>query len=165
MTIKRCASLFVGGLLIVILIFMMFGLVLLGPQSCEWILPKESFEDKDVDFLISKLQSWRVRERDRAMWHFIDKTQERDKIIAALTDTLLNDSHEEVRVIAAGTLSVLTPPAIEAVPALREALNLPRKDRGKPIPWYMVLDVSPLPVAAEEALEKIGTPEALKAIE
>ena len=148
-----CASLVVGP----ILFLMIFGMILLHPQTCaEWVLPRESFEEKDADFLISKLKSWRINLRDRAVWYLADKTDDRDreKIIAALTHTLLNDSHEEVRVSAAHVLARLTPPATEAVPALEEALNLPENNRGKPPFW--LYDGLRLPQAAEEALDSIS---------
>ena len=148
-----CASLVVGP----ILLLMIFGMILLHPQTCaEWVLPRESFEDKDADFLISKLKSWRLHLRDRAVWYLADKTDERDreKIIAALTDTLLNDSHEEVRVSAAHVLARLTPPATEAVPALEESLNLQENNRAKPPFW--LYDGLRLPQAAEGALDSIN---------
>lgn len=157
-----CASLVVSP----ILLLMIFGMILLHPQTCaEWVLPRESFEDKDADFLISKLKSWRFNLRDRAIWYLADKTDERDreKIIAALAHTLLNDSHEEVRVSAAHVLARLTPPATEAVPALEEALNLPENNRGKPPFW--LYDGLRLPQAAEDALKSIsGAQKALEAI-
>ena len=140
-------------------------LILMGPESCEWMLSDESFEDKDADFLISKLKSWRINLRVRAAWNLKDKTDERDreKIIAALTHTLLNDSHEEVRSETAEVLTRLTPPAIEAVPALEKALNLPKKDRGKRPSW--AYDGLRLPQAAEEALDSIiGAQKMLDAI-
>lgn len=161
MTRRGCASLLVGSLLFL----MIASLILMGPQSCEWMLPDESFKDKDVDFLISKLKSWRVRNRDRAIWNLKDKTQERDKVIAVLMDTLLNDTHEEIRVSAAQVLARITPPATEAVPALRKASLLPEKDRGKPIHWSDQLDIPQLPGAAENALNSIiGAQKALESI-
>ena len=157
-----CASL-VGGS---ILLFLIAGLILIGPRSCaKWVLPDESFENKDADFLISQLKSWRVHYRSSAVWYLADKTDERDreKIIAALTHTLLNDSHEEVRVSAAQVLARFTPPATEAVPALKEALNLPGNDRGKPPSWGY--DGLRLPQAAEGALDSIiGAQQLLDAI-
>ena len=143
---------------------MIFSLILFGPQSCaECVLPEESFEDKDVDFLISKLDHWRVRYRDRAVWNLKYRTGDREKIIAELTHALLNDTHEEIRVSAAQVLARQTPPAAEAVPALIEALNVPENDRGKPLPLFS--DVLPLPMAAASALRSIGTPEGLAAID
>ena len=160
MTFRGCASLFVASCLL----FLIFGLILIGPQSCaELLLPDESFEDKDVDFLISQLKNWRVHYRKSAAWKLKDKHQERDKIVAALTHTLLNDSHESVRASAAYALAEMTPPAAEAVPALREALNLPKADRGHPT--NPLMEEEPLHWVAKRALKSIGTPEALEAID
>lgn len=94
MTLRGCASLLGASMLL----FLIAGLILIGPQSCaDWLLPDQSFDDKDVDFAISKLKSWRVSTRDRAVRELKDRTGDRDKIIAALTDTLLTDSHVTVR--------------------------------------------------------------------
>ena len=160
MKFRGCASLFCGSLLL----FMIAGLILIGPRSCaDWLLPRESFEDKDVDLVISKLKSWRVSTRDHAVLQLKDRTGDRDKVVAALTDTLLNDSYESVRASAAYALGRLDPPAAEAVPALREALNLPKADRGHPVSVMMYEE--PLHWEAKSALKSIGTPEALEAID
>ena len=156
---RGCACLVGASLLLVILWFFLP----LGWQGCEWALPDESFEDKSVDFLIAKLDHWRVRYRVRALRYLSYKTDERDRIIAAVTDTLLNDTHEEVRASAARVLAWLTPPATEAVPSLIEALNLSDNDRGKPLPWFA--DILPLPMAVKGTLKAMGTPEALEAID
>lgn len=163
MTRRGCASLFGGSILLLIIPFLM----LFGPQSCvELLLPDESFEDGDVDFFLSKLKSWRLRTRNRAVWKLKYKTDERnrEKIIAALTHVLLNDSHEEIRVSAAQVLARQKPAAAEAVPALIKALNLPKRERGK-LTHYYLMDTIPLPEAAADALKSIGTPEALAALD
>ena len=133
-----CASLFICSLL----------------MGC---YPRPDWSDKDVDFLISKLESWNYGARSRAVWYLTKKTEERDKVITALT-------HVEVRSETARALGYMEPPAAEAVPALIEAVNLPENDRGKPMSG-LNSDLLPLPMAAEEALKSIGTPEALEAIE
>ena len=138
-----------------------FCLLLIGCDRCA---TEESWEDKDVDFLIAKLDSRRQWDRIRAVWQLQYKTEPRDKIIAALTHTLLNDTHEENRSDAAHVLSVMTPPAVEAVPELIEALLLPPEDRGKPH-TPLLQDVPSLEMQVEWTLEKLGTPEALAAID
>ena len=121
------------------------------------------WSDKDVDFLISKLKSRDAVNRGRAVSYLEDTTEERHKVVAALTHTLLNDKKEDVRGQAAQALGRMKPPAAEAVPALIAALNLPPKDRGKPISQYSSMP-HPLPPEAKDALESIGTPEALEAV-
>lgn len=139
-------------------------------MGCHGCFPEDSWEDKDVGFLIDKLKSWHPDTRSDAVYYLKRKTQERktqerDKVIAALTHTLLNDTHEKVRSQAAQALANMTPPAAEAVPALREALHLPEKDRGKPfiVPSSFY---GPLPQEVEWALESItGAQKAIEAIE
>lgn len=121
------------------------------------------WSDKDVDFLISKLKSRDAFNRGLAVSYLEDTTEERHKVVAALTHTLLNDKKEDVRGQAARALGRMKPPAAEAVPALIAALNLPPKDRGKPISRYSSMPHL-LPPAAKDALESIGTPEALEAV-
>lgn len=134
-------------------------------MGCERFFPEESWKGKGFDFLISKLKDRNIRARGRAIWYLQYYPRERDRVINELTHTLLNDKREEVRSEAARVLGLMTPPAAEAVPALIEALNLPKKDRGQPQGLIMQLDVPPLLMAVGDALESIGTPDALKAIE
>lgn len=144
-----CAPLFVWSLL-------------LGCDACH---PEYTWDDKDVDFLISRLEnSWRVNARALAAWHLKDKIHQRDKVIAALTRALRTDTHEQVRSFAAQALGKMNPPAAETVPQLVEALYLPKKDRGRPLSGLMP-ETPPLFNAAQKALESISTPEALKALE
>lgn len=136
-------------------------LLLIG---CDRRATEESWDDKDVDFLIAKLDSRRQRDRIRAVWKLRYKTEPRDKIITALTHTLLNDTHEENRSHAAHVLGLMNPPAVEAVPALIEALFLLPEDRGKPH-TPLLQDVCPLEMQVQSTLETLGTPEALAAID
>ena len=131
--------------------------------GCGGCIPEEPWDDKDVDSLIAKLESWRQRNRIRAVWTLKNKTEQRDKVIAALTHTLLNDTHERVRSETAHALNLMTPPAVEAVPALIEALHLPPEDRGKPHSSYLT-DVPQLLEQVQWTLELIGTPEALQGL-
>ena len=87
--------------------------------------------DKDADFLIAKLKSNRSSDRLKATRWLAKKTQERDKVIPALTQVLLNDEFEANRVAAAQSLGKLEPPAAAAIPALIDALQ--REDRGRPV--------------------------------
>jgi hypothetical protein len=97
-------------------VFLFVCSLLMGCDPPDW-------SDKDVDFLISKLKSRDAFNRGLAVSYLEDTTEERDKVIAALTHTLLNDKKEQVRGQAAQALGRMKPPAAEAVPALIEALK------------------------------------------
>ena len=88
------------------------------------------------------------------------KIEERDKVIPVLTQALLNDENQGVRVTAAHMLGAMKPPAISAIPAMMEALQ--REDTGH-VKWSQQLDVLDLHPEVVKALGDMGT-EAIPAL-
>ena len=97
--------------------FFISSLTVMGCFSPDW-------SDKNADFLITQLKSNRDHDlRRKAIYLLARKTQERDKIIPALTHVLLNDEFEHIRIHALDALGSIEPPAVSAIPALIEALR------------------------------------------
>ena len=106
-----------------VIIFLISCLILSG---CE---DRSDWADKDVNFLITQLKSNRSEDkRGWAAYWLGKKIEDRDKVIPALTDALLNDRRRRVRVAAVHALGNIKPPAISAIPAMMEALQ--RLDTG-----------------------------------
>ena len=102
--------------------FFISSLTVMGCFSPDW-------SDKNADFLITQLKTNRDHDlRRKAIYLLPSKTQERDKVIPALTHVLLNDEFEHIRFDALDTLGSIEPPAVSAIPALIEALR--REDMG-----------------------------------
>ena len=135
-----------------VIIFLISCLILSG---CE---RRPDWSDKDVDFLITQLQSNRfyAKRRWAAYWlgKKIKKIEARDKAIPALTEALLNDKNREVRVTAAHVLGNMKPPAVSAIPAMMEALQ--REDTGR-VTMTQSLDVGDLHREVVSALGDMGT--------
>ena len=137
-----------------VIIFLISCLILSG---CE---DRSNWADKDVNFLITQLESNRSEDkRGWAAYWLGKKIEDRDKVIPALTDALLNDRRRRVRVAATHALGNMKPPAISAIPAMMEALQ--RLDTGSIEPpaseeWDLHTEVV-------EALGDMGT-EAIPAL-
>ena len=137
------------------IIFLISCLILSG---CEG---RPDWSDKDENFLITQLKSNRFYAKRRwAAYWLGKKIEERDKVIPALTQALLNDENREVRVTAAHVLGGMKPPAISAIPAMIEALQ--REDTGQ-IKWIQSFDVQDLHREVVRALGDMGT-EAIPAL-
>lgn len=108
---------------IYMIIFLISCFILSG---CE---KRSDWADKDVNFLITQLKSNRSDgKRGWAAYWLRKKTGQRDKMIPALTQALLNDENRRVRVRAVWALGDMKPPAVSAIPAMMEALQ--REDTG-----------------------------------
>lgn len=106
-----------------VIIFLISCFILSG---CE---KRSDWADKDVNFLITQLKSNRSDgKRGWAAYWLRKKTGQRDKVIPALTQALLNDENRRVRVRAVWALGDMKPPAVSAIPAMMEALR--REDTG-----------------------------------
>ena len=138
-----------------LLVFLFGCLIMMGCTGYQ------DWADKDTDFLISKLKSNRSSDRLRATRWLAKKTQERDKVIPALTHALLNDKFEVNRVAAAQSLGKMEPPAVSAIPALVEALQ--KEDRGQPLDPLSSLTNWNLHAVVIEVLGEIG-PAAAEAV-
>jgi len=81
------------------IIFLISCLILSG---CE---DRSDWADKDVNFLITQLKSNRSDgKRNWAVYWLGKKIEDRDTVIPALTQALLNDENQGVRVTAAHVL-------------------------------------------------------------
>ena len=141
--------------LIPVIIFLISCLILSG---CEG---RPDWSDKDENFLITQLKSNRFYAKRRwAAYWLGKKIEDRDKVIPALTQALLNDENREVRVTAAHVLGGMKPPAISAIPAMIEALQ--REDTGQ-IKWIQSFDIQDLHREVVRALGDMGT-EAIPAL-
>ncbi len=110
-----------------VIIFLISCLILSGCEN------RSDWSDKDVKFLITQLKSNRsYGKRSWAAYWLGKKIEERDKVIPALTQVLLNDENRGVRVTAVWALGAMKPPAISAIPAMMEALQ--REDTGRVTP-------------------------------
>ena len=110
--------------------FMVFLILCSILMGCDFRI---DWSDKDTDFLINQLRTGRSTKKRRwaAFW-LTKKNRERDRAIPALTQALLSDEINNVRMAAVNALGSMKPPAISAIPALLEALQ--REDTGR-IDW------------------------------
>ena len=140
---------------IYMIIFLISCFILSG---CE---KRSDWADKDVNFLITQLKSNRsYGKRSWAAYWLGKKIEERDKVISVLTQALLNDENQGVRVTVAHVLGGMKPPAFSAIPAMMEALQ--REDTGQ-VKWSQQLDVPDLHPEVVKALGDMGT-EAIPAL-
>ena len=140
-----------------VIIFLISCLILCG---CE---KRSDWADKDVDFLITQLKSNRSDgKRSWAAYWLGKKIEDRDKVIPALTEALLNDEDRRVRARAVWSLGDMKPPAVSAIPALMEALQ--REDTGRVDPlasedlnlhWEVVEELGDIGAEAIPALIQV----------
>ena len=139
---------------IYVIIFLISCLILSGCEN------RSDWSDKDVNFLITQLKS--NRSYGKRMWAAYwlgKKTEDRDKVIPALTQALLNDEYRLVRVTTAHVLGGMKPPAVSAIPAMMQALQ--REYTGRVTPSASI--DQDLHEEVVEALGDMGT-EAIPAL-
>ena len=119
------------------IMFLISCLILMG-CNCNNSYVYVDWSDKDSDFLITQLKTNPhpdYYQRHQAVFLLAEKTQERDKVIPALTYALLNDEYQLIRVTAAKSLVKMEPPAVSAIPALITALQ--SEDRGRQLDFLV----------------------------